>query len=50
MSEQERMAANMLIRAIIESLNERLGENGAKIIFWKVGLTHLFDTPLKNYL
>lgn len=48
MSEQEKMATNMSIRAIIDSLNEILGKNGAKIIFRKVGLTHIFDTLPKN--
>jgi predicted hydrocarbon binding protein len=48
MLEQEKMATNMSIRAIIDSLNEILGENGAKVIFRKVGLTHLFDMLPKN--
>ncbi|MBN1574228.1 MAG: hypothetical protein JW984_13605 [Deltaproteobacteria bacterium] len=48
MSDQEKMATNMSIRAIIESLNDILGGNGARVILKKAGVDHLFNAPPNN--
>jgi len=45
MSNQVRMATNMSIRAVIDSINEIMGQNATKIVFRNVGLSHLVDTP-----
>lgn len=45
MSDQVRMATNMSIRAVIDSITEIMGQNGTKIIFRNIGLSHLVDTP-----
>jgi len=45
MSNQVRMATNMSIRAAIDSITEIMGQNGTKIIFRNIGLSHLVDTP-----
>ena len=40
-----KMATNLAIRAGIECITEIMGMNGAKIIFRKAGIEHLFNNP-----
>lgn len=43
--EEEKMVANIAIRAALDSITEIMGENGAKIIFNKAGLSHIVQNP-----
>jgi len=43
MSEQEKMATNIAVRASIDGVIEILGENAARILFRNAGLLHLMD-------
>lgn len=45
MAEEVKMATNMAIRAVIDSINEILGERGANIIFRNIGLADIFENP-----
>ena len=45
MSEEVKMATNMAIRAVIDSITEILGEKGAGIIFRNIGLAEIFENP-----
>lgn len=45
MSDQEKMATNISIRASVDGINDILGNNGAKILFRDAGLSHIYETP-----
>lgn len=45
MSEEVKMATNMAIRAVIDSINEILGERGTGLIFRNIGLSKIFENP-----
>jgi predicted hydrocarbon binding protein len=45
MADQVKMATNMSIRSVIDSITEIMGPNGTRIIFRNIGLSHLVDTP-----
>jgi predicted hydrocarbon binding protein len=42
---QEKMATNMSVRAVVDSILEIMGKNGAKVIFRNAGYPQLLDTP-----
>ena len=43
--EEEKIAANIAVRAALDSITEIMGENGSKIIFKKAGLLHIMENP-----
>lgn len=45
MSEEVKMATNMAIRAVIDSIGEILGQKGTSIIFRNIGLSDIFENP-----
>jgi len=45
MSDNEKMATNLSIRAAVDCLTEIMGENGARIVFRNAGVEHIFDNP-----
>ena len=45
MSEEVKMATNMAIRAVIDSIGEILGQRGTGIIFRNIGLSAIFENP-----
>ena len=45
MSNDEKMATNMSIRAAVDCFTEIMGNNGARIIFRNAGFEHIYDNP-----
>ncbi len=45
MSEEVRMATNMAIRAVMDSISEILGQRGTGIIFRNIGFADIFKNP-----
>ncbi len=45
MAEEVRMATNMAIRAVIDSISEILGHRGTGIIFRNIGFADIFENP-----
>lgn len=45
MSNDEKKATNMSIRAAVDCFTEIMGDNGARIIFRNAGFEHIYDNP-----
>ena len=45
MSDQEKMATNIAIRAAIDGITEIMGDNGTKILFRNINFLNLFENP-----
>ena len=43
--EEEKMAANIAVRAALDGINEIMGENGCKMVFKNAGLIHIYENP-----
>jgi predicted hydrocarbon binding protein len=43
--EEEKMAANIAVRAALDGIKEIMGENGCKIVFKNAELSHIFENP-----
>ena len=45
MGDEEKMATNMAIRSVVDGIHEIVGDNGAKILFRNIGMSHIYETP-----